>query len=304
MASDGEVVLQLRYAALNPADRYLAEKQYPARPKLPHVLGRDGVGDVVTTHAAVQPTHGNRMLILRGDTGVQSWGTFAEKTAVAAESIVPIPKGWSDQEAAAGSLVYLTAYQAITQWGPLPKGAVLITGASGGVGIATIQLAKALGLPVIALSRDSSKKVALIKQGASHVADPGNPKWPEEVREALGGKPIELCVENIGGENFSRIVDIMGQNGKISVVGRLAGPVPNFNTASLFFRRMRIGGVAVGTYSALESRNAWDHVVRLLANTGARPLIDSVFPFDQLHQAFERLASGPLGKVLIDIQAR
>ena len=293
-----EVILQVRYAALNPADRYLAEKQYPARPALPHVLGRDGVGII----ASESSPPGAQFAILRGDVGVESWGTFAEKVVVSSEYLVPVPKGWSDQAAVGAPLVYLTAYQAITQWGPLPKGAVLVTGASGGVGVATIHLARAFGMPVVGLSRGDAKRTALLEQGAAFVADPENPSWHREVKEFLGDTPVELCVENIGGENFSRVVDVMGYNGKISVVGRLAGPVPNFNTASLLFRRLRMGGVAVGTYGAAEARKSWDHIVRLLNNTGARPLVDSVFPFAQLPKAFARLAEGPLGKVLLDIR--
>ncbi|MEO8377721.1 MAG: zinc-binding alcohol dehydrogenase family protein [Candidatus Sumerlaeota bacterium] len=303
VANSGEVVLQLHYAALNPADRYLADKQYPAKPKLPHVLGRDGVGDIIATHFPSEFASNTRMAILRGEVGVDTWGTFADKVSLSADHIVPVPNDWTDQQAAAGPLVYLTAYQAITQWGSIPTGAVLVTGASGGVGLATIHLAKAFGLTVVGLSRGESKKAALTEHGAAHIADPSNPNWHKEMKEFLGNMPIELCVENIGGENFSRVVDVMGQNGKISVIGRLGGTVPDFNTASLLFRRLRIGGVAVGTFSATESRAAWNHIVRLLANTGARPVIDSVFPFSQLQQAFARLAEGPLGKVLLDIRS-
>jgi NADPH2:quinone reductase len=83
------------------------------------------------------------------------------------------------------------------------------------------------------------------------------------------------------------------------VVGRLAGEVPQFNTATLFFRRIRIGGVAVGAYTNQESHHAWNASVELLNKTGARPLVDEVLPFDQLPAAFAKLARGPMGKVLI-----
>jgi NADPH:quinone reductase len=90
-------------------------------------------------------------------------------------------------------------------------------------------------------------------------------------------------------------------HGRISVVGRLAGPVPSFNTASLFFRRIRIGGVAVGTYSNAETLSAWNSVLQTLSRTGAKPLIDRVFPFAEVPAAFARLAEGPMGKVLARI---
>ena len=85
-------------------------------------------------------------------------------------------------------------------------------------------------------------------------------------------------------------------------MGRLAGPVPNFNTATLFFKRLRMGGVAVGAYTNEESRAAWQEVLRLLARAGARPLVDSTFAFEELPKAFERLAQGPMGKVLLQVR--
>ena len=85
----------------------------------------------------------------------------------------------------------------------------------------------------------------------------------------------------------------------MSVVGRLAGPVPSFNTATLFFRRIRLGGMAVSACTNAETRAAWQEILNLLARTGARPQVDKVFAFDQLTQAFERLAQGPMGKVLL-----
>src|SRR5436190_6293855 len=165
----GEVILEVQYAGLNPADRYLAERQYPAKPALPHILGRDGLGTVAEAGAAVSGIRtGNRYAILRGDVGGNWPGTFAGKVAVPAESLVEIPQGWSEQEAAGATLVYLTAYQSLTMWGPLPASSVvLVSGASGGVGVATVQLAKAMGYTVLALSRSPEKSRRLEQLGAS-----------------------------------------------------------------------------------------------------------------------------------------
>ena len=133
-----EVILQVHYAALNPADRYLAENLYPAKPPLPHILGRDGMGTVVEMGSGVKDVRvGDRRAILRGQVGGNRPGTFAQRVAVPAQDLVEIPAGWSEPEAAGATLVYLTAYQALTMWGPLPPSAVvLVTGASGGVGVA------------------------------------------------------------------------------------------------------------------------------------------------------------------------
>jgi NADPH2:quinone reductase len=91
---------------------------------------------------------------------------------------------------------------------------------------------------------------------------------------------VDLAIDNIGGKLLPEVIDTLGESGRVSLVGRLAGPVPNFNTATLFFRRIRMGGVAVGAYSNEEARAAWKEVLKLLNQTGARPLVDQVFPFE------------------------
>ncbi len=301
----GEVLLDLHYAALNPADRYLAERQYPARPALPHILGRDGLGVAVQVGPQVTEIRpGDKCVIMRGETGGNRPGTFAEKVVVPASDLAPVPQGWSDQEAAGASLVYLTAYQALTQWGPLPQEAVvLVTGASGGVGVAAVQLGTAMGGTVVALSRSAPKRGHLLQLGARLTLDPQDAQWGAELLRVLNHR-VDLAIDNIGGKLLPEVIAAMGQDGRLSLVGRLAGPVPDFNTATLFFRRLKMGGVAVGAYTKAESRQAWEEVRRLLEKTGARPLVDSVFAFDQLPAAFEKLAQGPLGKVLLAMRER
>src|SRR5258708_38309703 len=91
-----EAILQVHYASLNPADRYLAEGQYPARPALPHILGRDGVGTVSEVGPDVKGVNvGDKRVVLRSDIGVSRPGTFAERVAVPVASLVPVPDGWT-----------------------------------------------------------------------------------------------------------------------------------------------------------------------------------------------------------------
>jgi NADPH2:quinone reductase len=299
----GEVLLDVLYAALNPADRYLAEGQYPARPVLPHIVGRDGVGTVREIGPGVsgfQP--GENYTILRGELGINRPGTFAERVAVPVEYLVPMPPDWTLEQASCASLVYLTAHQALTQWGELPPSVVLVTGASGGVGVASIQLGSAMGHAMIGLSRDAKKREELKNLGAAAAFDPHDSQWRQQVKDFLKGKRVDLAIDNIGGPLFSELLDTLGLWGKVSVVGRLAGPVPQLNTSSLLFRRLRIGGVAVGTYTNAESRTAWQQVLAALDRRGARPLIDRIFPIDQLPAAFARLAEGPMGKVLLKVK--
>jgi NADPH2:quinone reductase len=131
--------------------------------------------------------------------------------------------------------------------------------------------------------------------------DPNDPQWRKTLLSFLVDRKVNLVIDNIGGNLFPELIATLGDHGRVSVVGRLAGPVPQFNTSTLFFRRIRIGGVAVGAYTNEEAHAAWEQVLDLLAKAESRPLIDHVFPFDQLPAAFARLAKGPMGKVLLSI---
>lgn len=299
----GEVVLAVRFAALNPADRYLAMGQYPAKPPFPHILGRDGMGVVTAVGSGVQDIRpGDVRVILRSEVGVSRWGTLAEKVAVEARYTVPLPEGWTPEQAAAAPLVYLTAWQAIGQWADLPERAtVLITGATGGVGVAATQLAHAMGHTVIGMSRSAEKSETLKTLGAAHMFDPEDKAWRKRVKELLGQKRVDLAIDNIGGALFNEVLETLGVNGRVSCIGRLAGPVPEFNTASLFFRRLQVRGVAIAAYSHEESIHAWQNVLKTLARTGAKPVVDHVFPMAEVSAAFERLHAGPMGKVLVRI---
>lgn len=300
----GEAVVEIYYAALNPADRYLAEGMYPAKPTLPHILGRDGVGKVIAVGPGIAGAKvGDAVMILRGETGVSRPGTLAEKVAVNVENLVPIPPDWSMEEAACGTLVYLTAYQALTDWADLPAASrVLITGASGGVGVATIQLARAMGHEPIGLSRDQRKWKNLKDLGASIVLDPNDEQWVMKLKEMLGGKKVELAIDNIAGPLLLKVIETLGPNGRVSCIGQLAGPVPQFSPATLFFKRIAMRGVFVGAYNAAQARAAWGKVLELLKRTKARPIVDSIHSFDRVPDAFERLKQGPMGKVLVKIK--
>jgi NADPH2:quinone reductase len=331
---ESQVLLELHYAALNPADRYLAEGQYPAKPSFPHILGRDGIGTVIAVGSKVKDVKiGDVKSIVRGDTGVNTPGTFAQRVAVDADSVIDPPANWSPEQTAGATLVYLTAYQAITQWGDLPVGTTLastgsgqsarpdasdargsgkpdpygqhcvtlVTGASGGVGVAVVQLAKAMGHTVVGLSRDAGKREQVKELGADFAFDPSDKGWTKTLTKEHK-KRVNLVVDNVGGDGFNDLLSVMDMNGRLSVVGRLAGPVPEFNTAALFFRRLRIGGVAVGTYTREEAHTAWKALVGLMDKSGAKPLVDQIFDFEKLPDAFARLQKGPMGKVLLRVK--
>jgi NADPH:quinone reductase len=302
-----QVLLRVRFAALNPADAFLAQAMYPARPSLPHILGRDGVGDVLAVGPRVEKVRvGETVGVLPGSTGVEVWGTLAEKVIVPTANIALVPQGWSVEEMAGAPLVFLTAWQALTQWSdppaPPPAGSVLlVTGASGGVGAATLLLGKSMDLATVALSRSAEKRAKLKELGADFVFDPGDQNLRKGVSSAIAPKKVDLAVDNVGGALFNEVVAMLGQGGRISVVGRSGGVVPEFNTATLLFRRNRVGGVSVGDYATEVAQAAWKQIVGRLNATGKRPVVDGVFGFEDVKAAFARLARGPMGKVLVRV---
>ena len=302
-----QVLLRVKFAALNPADAFLARKMYPANPSLPHILGRDGVGEVVAVGPGVENVRlGETVGILRCEVGVEAWGTLAEKVVVPAKSVTRIPPGWSDEEMAGAPLVFLTAWQALTQWAdppapPSSKTVLLVTGASGGVGVASVLLGKSMNLTVVALSRSAEKRAKLKQLGADFVFDPMDSNFVKAVTAALSPRKVDLAVDNVGGALLSQVVALLGYGGRISVVGRSGGAVPEFNTATLFFRRNRIGGVSVGDFTPQEAHAAWEQIVGRLDAMGQRPQVDIIVPFEEVKTGFARLAQGPMGKVLVQV---
>jgi NADPH:quinone reductase-like Zn-dependent oxidoreductase len=301
--ADDEVVLEVHYAALNPADRMIAERRYPypVYPPTPHVLGRDGVGKVVKVGKGVTDVQvGDERVLLRSQVGLMRWGMFADRVAIPTNALAEVPEGWTLEQASGAAVVYISAYRALTMWEPLkPNSVVLVTGASGGVGVATVQLATAMGHTVVALSRSSEKQRKLADLGATFTFDPGDPQWSAAAKEALGPRRVNLAVDTIGGTQLPDVIESMGDSGRLSLVGQLGGAVPNFDTGTLFSRWLRIGAMALSLYTPEQHREAWHELGAILARTGARPLVDRVFPFEELPQAFEHLASGPMGKVVL-----
>jgi NADPH2:quinone reductase len=302
-----EVRLKVRYAALNPADAFLAQGLYPAKPSLPHILGRDGVGDVEVVGSRVETMRvGDTVGILRCETGVEMPGTLAEKVVVPAESLARIPISWSFEEMAGAPLVFLTAWQALTQWSDSPapppeRSIILITGASGGVGVATMLLGKSMNLTVVGLSRDADKRAKLKALGADHVFDPADKDLRRSISAAISPRKVDLAIDCVGGKLLPQVIALLDYGGKISVVGRSGGTVPEFNTATLLFRRIRMGGVSVDDYTAQAAHAAWKEIVDRLDAIGQRSLVDSIVSFEEVKKGFARLAQGPMGKVVVRV---
>jgi NADPH2:quinone reductase len=297
-----QALVKIHAVGLNPADYFLIDGMYPGGPKPPFTVGRDACGVVVQADAKNRWKTGDAVVVLQSSTTDLKHGTLCEQQWINAENLVGKPVGWSDAEAAAAPLVFLTAWKALVDVGGLQPGQnVVITGASGGVGLAAVQLANAYGANVVALSRSKEKQHRLIAAGAHHVFSPDDPDLKKKICDQLKAKGVNLVVDNVGGPSLGMAVHLLDIAGRVSVVGVLAGidgvvPIP-----ALMFKRASIHGVLVTDDTPEQAHAAWRKIVELLGRSQSRPIIDSRFPLTDAQAAFEKLRSNVFGKVVIEI---
>jgi NADPH2:quinone reductase len=296
----GEALVKLNYAALNPADAFLVMGKYPRPGKPPFAVGRDGCGTIQKPGDSGKFKAGDKVVLLRSNIGITREGTLAEYVAVPEESLAPLPDGWTEQEGAAAPLVFLTAWQALVGVGNLlATHTALVTGASGGVGTASVLLAKAMGATVVALSRSADKRTRLKERGADITLDADIDGLEQRAKEALDGGRVDVVVENLGGPYLQASINLCCEGGRIAQVGLLAGLKSEVVVGTLLFKRVRIEGVQVGAFTPKESQDVWREIVSRMNSAGLRPVVDTVFSMDSVQEAFAYLGNGPFGKVLV-----
>jgi NADPH2:quinone reductase len=226
-------------------------------------------------------------------------GTFCEISTFADSTLVRVPNDWSLEQAST-ALVYQTAWRALVEPGPLPDDAVIaVTGASGGVGLAAVQIGLSLGAQVVALSRSEESRAKLTEIGAQHVFSPDQPNVKKAILTSIGRKGVNAVVETVGGPLLTLAVHLLAYGGRVGVVGVLAGVEGSIPIPSLMFKRASIHGIQVGEIEPAESRDEFSQIVARLDAANFRPVIDSVFSLDNYQSAFARLRSGVFGKVIM-----
>ena len=297
-----ECLVKVKFASLNPADYFAVQGMYPGIKEPPLAVGRDACGIIEQAPANSRFNTGDKVVVLVSDLGVQRNGTLSEYITVPEAALAPLPDGWNPEEGAAATLVHLTAWQGLVDVGELQAGQiVLVTGASGGVGTAAIQQAKALGAKVVALSRSEVKQAKLKELGADWTFDSADENLVKNIKTALEGERANVVIENICGPGLSQCVELTAHRGRIAIVGLLGGLQSELNIPTMIFKRMRIEGVHVSQYTFDEAQTAWKQIVGALDKAGSRPIIDSAFPFEEVPEAFAKLKQGPLGKVLVKV---
>jgi len=284
-------VVEVRAATLNHHDLWsLRGVGLPAE-RLPMILGTDAAGvgpdgSAVLVHCLLGATgHGMGPTEQRSILSERYPGTLAERVAVPAWNLVPLPAELSFAEAACLPTAWLTAYRMLfTSAGLRPGDRVLVQGVGGGVASAAITLGAAAGLEVVATSRDPAKRERAVAMGAVAAVSPGE-RTPFRV---------DAVIETVGAATWAHSIRALRPGGTVVVAGATSGDQPGAELSRVFFTELRVVGATLGGRDDLVA------LLRFLVRSGVRPVVDSTFALADARAAMARLASGEhTGKVVV-----
>jgi NADPH:quinone reductase-like Zn-dependent oxidoreductase len=310
---EGELLVKVGAVSLNYRDKAIIDGIYePQRVPKPLIPVSDAVGTVVAVGPSVSRfkvgERVNSTLYSRWIDGVPGPnepdyclgmplpGGLAEYMIIHEESAVRAPAMMSDEEASTLPIAALTAWYALMDVGHLqPAQSVLVQG-TGGVSIFAAQIAAAHGARVIATSSSDANLARVKALGASEgINYRTHPDWASKVLELTGGQGVDITIDVAGGNGLNQSVAATRVAGVVTQVGFLTGQTAALDLMPLIFRQTTIRGIAVAPRSSFERMNPFLDEHRI------KPVIDRVYGFDEAVQAFEHLARGPFGKVVIKV---
>lgn len=299
-----ELLVEIRAASLNFPDLLVIRGTYQNLPARPFTPGKDGAGMVKAVGPGVIDfAVGDRVLVHL------EYGAFAEEAICKAANCHPMPDAMTFVQAAAMGLVYQTAYFALVVRGRLEPGErILITGARGGVGLAAVQLAKALGGQVIAGVRGPDCEGFLREHGADGVIDLAasdlRESMREQVRRHADGRLVNLAIDTVGGEVFSGALRCLDWEGRLIVVGFAAGSIPEVKANYLLVKNIAVAGLQWSDYRDRTPdavRDVQERLFELFRRGLIKPTVTQTFPLDRFRDALQQLESGVLGKIVVTI---
>ncbi|WP_454731666.1 MULTISPECIES: zinc-dependent alcohol dehydrogenase family protein [Cupriavidus] len=223
-------------------------------------------------------------------------GGLAEYMIIHEQGAVRAPGSMSDEEASTLPIAALTAWYSLVDFGQIQSGQSVLVQGTGGVSIFAVQMARAMGAKVIATSsRDENLQAAMELGASAGINYRRTPNWETEVLALTDGKGVDLTLDVAGGEGINQSVAATKAAGRIAQIGFLAGQTTQLNLMPLIFRQTTLRGIAVAP------RSSFDRMNPFLDEHRIRPVIDHVYPFGQAREAFEHLARGPFGKVVIKV---
>jgi NADPH2:quinone reductase len=293
------VVVDVKAAGVSFPEVLQTRGQYQVKPPLPFVPGAE-VGGVVRSAsdgAGVNP--GDRVAAFC------MLGGFAE-VAVAPEFFCfPLPEELDFAQGAALVLNYHTAYFALKIRGRLREGEwVLVHGAAGGVGTATLQVARGLGARTIAVISTEEKERVAREAGAEHVLRSDGP-WKDQAKEVTEGRGVDLVLDPVGGERFTDSLRSLREEGRVVVVGFTEGSIPEVRVNRLLLGNTEVIGAGWGAYVLSKPhviREIGEEIARLIDEGYVRPIVGARFPLEQTADALKLIDErGATGKVVLDV---
>lgn len=300
----GQVVVDNRAAAINFPDLLVMEGKYQVRPPLPFSPGKEGAGVIKEVGDGVDRLKiGDRVMVQ------VEYGTYAQEVLADESQCYPVPDDVSFEEAAAIGIAYQTAHFALVARAHVKEGdKVLVNGASGSVGLAAMQLAKAWGCEVIAGLTTMSKEELARENGADHVIDVSGEGVRDSIREdirKITGGGVDIVIEIVGGEVFDGSVRALNFGGSLVVVGFTGGTIPSFKVNYALLKNIAVTGVNWAEYRDRDP--AWVQRVQaelfdMIAAGKIHVPVQAVYPMDQVVEACRIITERKVqGKVVLSM---
>src|SRR5262252_10112882 len=291
----GEVLVCMQAIGVNPVETYIRAGKYARLPKLPYTPGNDGAGVIEQVGDSVTEFKpGDRVY-----TGGSLSGAYAQFALCKTEQVHSLPANVSFAQGAAMGTPYATAYRGLFQRAEAKPGeTVLVHGASGGVGTATVQLARARGLRVFGTAgSDEGCKLAR-EQGAHEVFDHRAPDHFEQIMKATGGRGVDVIVEMLANVNLGQDLTILAKAGRVVIIGS-RGPV-QINPRDTMQRDADVRGMILPNTPPAQMASIHAALVAGLEDGALHPVIGKEFPLAEAAQAHQAVMElGALGKIVL-----
>jgi NADPH2:quinone reductase len=300
-AGPGEVVVRVHAAGINPVDAYILSGTYPRKPPLPYTPGQDGAGVVESVGAGVTTVKpGDRVYICGVGNTVAGAGTYAEKALCIPSQLHPLPARTSFGQGAALGVPYCTAYRALFQRAHAKPGeTVLVHGATGGVGIAAVELAHGRGLTVIGSGGTEAGLTVVREHGADFVVNHKTPAYADEIMKATGGRGVDLIIEMAAHVNLDRDLGLLAKYGRVVVVGNRGKT--EIDARGAMGRDASILGMTLFNVTDAEFVEIHAGLIAGMSNGTLNPVIGREFALADAPRAHEAvMEAGALGKIVLN----
>jgi NADPH:quinone reductase len=291
----GQVLVRIHAAGVNPYETYMRAGTYPLKPPLPYTPGSDGAGVVEAVGEGVKKVQANDRVY----TGRTASGSYAEYALALEAEVHPLPAKVDFKQGAGIWVPYGTAYHALYHQAKAHASeTVLVHGASGGVGIAAVQIGRAMGLRVLGTAGTPTGLEIAKREGAHAVFDHRKAGYQDEILQATGNRGVDIILEMLANVNLFHDTKLLANNGRIIVIGS-RGEV-TINPRELMGRRASIRGFTLWGITPTEEADIHAGIFAGLENGTLRPVVGKELPLADASRAHkEILEPGSAGKIVL-----